>query len=69
MALTSLIQQGSSRVGNKIFKNIPGVIKLIQDWLECKMKSEYCKRSKGGNMNGTCNTSKINIEITQSAIA
>ena len=54
----------SSEEQNKMSNN-PGVLKMIQDFPKRKKQSEYYKGSKSGNMNGACNTSNTNTNITQ----
>ena len=54
---------------NENIRNIPGVLKMIQDCPIRKKKAEDHKRRKGKNSNGNHNTSNINIKVMQAAIA
>ena len=50
-------------------RNIPGVLKIIQNCPKCKKEAADQKRRKCGNINITHNISSTNYGITQTAIA
>ena len=70
MELIYLVQQSTSRVNNgEKSENNPGVIKMIQYCQKRKNEENNFRRRKGGNSNGTCNTSSMSTKITQTDIA
>ena len=64
MKLIYLMWQGSYQARNEENKNNPRVLKIIQYYFKLKNKAEDLKKRKGGNMNVTRNTAKMNARIT-----